>query len=156
MELYSKIEGKGSPLLILHGFLGMSDNWKTLGMQFAQQGFQVHMLDLRNHGRSFHTNEFTYEAMVKDVLAYCEQHQLMGITLLGHSMGGKVAMFFATMHPDRVKEVIVADIGVKYYSPHHTDILAGLNAVDFTLQPDRGEVEEILMRYIPDFGTRQF
>lgn len=156
MELYSRIEGQGRPLLILHGFLGMSDNWKTLGMQFAQQGFQVHMLDLRNHGRSFHTDEFTYEVMVKDVLAYCEQHQLREIILLGHSMGGKVAMFFAALHPDRVKKVIVADIGVKYYPPHHADILAGLNAVDFTLQPDRSKVEEVLMRYIPDFGTRQF
>ena len=58
--LHSKIEGQGKPLLILHGFLGMSDNWKTLGMQYANLGFQVHMLDLRNHGRSFHSNEFNY------------------------------------------------------------------------------------------------
>ena len=65
--LYSKIEGYGKPLLILHGFLGMSDNWKTIGLQFATNGFQVHLLDLRNHGRSFHSDEFSYELMVKDV-----------------------------------------------------------------------------------------
>ena len=62
--LYSKIEGQGKPLLILHGFMGMSDNWKTLGSQYAQEGFQVHILDLRNHGRSFHSDIFNYGVMV--------------------------------------------------------------------------------------------
>ena len=61
--LYSLIEGEGKPLLILHGFLGMSDNWKTLAGEYAQTGFQVHVLDLRNHGRSFHSDEFNYEVM---------------------------------------------------------------------------------------------
>ena len=61
--LYSKIEGEGKPFLIIHGFLGMSDNWKTLGLQFAELGFQMHLLDMRNHGKSFHSNEFNYEAM---------------------------------------------------------------------------------------------
>ena len=66
--LYSKIEGTGKPLVILHGFLGMSDNWKTLATQYAQAGFNVHLLDLRNHGRSFHSDEFDYDIMVQDVL----------------------------------------------------------------------------------------
>ena len=74
--LYSKIEGSGKPLLILHGFLGMSDNWKTLGMQFASEGFEVHILDLRNHGRSFQSVEFSYELMVRDVVRYCEEDYL--------------------------------------------------------------------------------
>lgn len=86
--LYSKIEGSGKPLLILHGFLGMSDNWKTLGVQFASEGFEVHILDLRNHGRSFQSEEFSYELMVQD-------------------------------------------IGPKYYAPHHQDILAGLMRLIF-------------------------
>jgi pimeloyl-ACP methyl ester carboxylesterase len=71
-------------------------------------------------------------------------------------MGGKVAMLFATTYPNIVSKLIVADIGPKYYAPHHQSILAGLNAVDFELQKSRGEVEEILAHYIPDFGTRQF
>lgn len=154
--LYSKIEGTGKPLLILHGFLGMSDNWKTLGTQFADLGYQVHMLDLRNHGRSFHSDAFNYEVMMEDVVAYCKFHNLTAIVIIGHSMGGKIAMFLATNHPELVDKLIVADIGPKYYKPHHQDILAGLNAVDFTEKPDRNQVEEVLTNYIPDFGTRQF
>ncbi len=154
--LHSKIEGEGKPLVILHGFLGMSDNWKTLGVQFAGQGFQVHMLDLRNHGRSFHADEFNYTVMVDDVLDYCRFHQLQKIDVIGHSMGGKIAMFLAANHPELINRLIVADIGPRYYRPHHQDILEGLNAVDFSLKPERGEVDEMLKNYIPDYGTRQF
>jgi esterase len=154
--LYSKIEGTGKPLLILHGFLGMSDNWKSLGTQFVADGFQVHLLDLRNHGRSFHSDDFNYEIMVQDVHNYCQENNLASINVIGHSMGGKVAMLLATTHPELVDRLIVADIGPKFYAPHHQDILAGLNAVDFSLKPGRTEVEENLKNYIPDFGTRQF
>jgi len=154
--LHSKIEGEGKPLIILHGYLGMSDNWKTLGTQFATEGFQVHMLDLRNHGRSFHSEEFTYEAMVQDVFDYCSQNNLETIDLLGHSMGGKVAMLFATTYPEKVNKLIIADIGPKYYAPHHQDIMAALNAVDFSQKPSRNEVDDIMSKHIPDFGTRQF
>ncbi len=154
--LYSKIEGKGTPLLILHGFLGMSDNWKTLGAQFAEEGFQVHMLDLRNHGRSFHSEEFNYEVLVQDVVGYCQHHDLQSINILGHSMGGKVAMLLATRYPELVDKLIVADIGPKFYPQHHDTILAGLNAVDFSVKPSRSDVEATLGEYITDFGTKQF
>jgi len=154
--LYSKIEGSGKPLLIIHGFLGMSDNWKTLGTQFVADGFQVHLLDLRNHGRSFHSDEFSYEIMTQDVYDYCQENGLESIDVIGHSMGGKTAMLLATTYPNLVDKLIVADIGPKFYPPHHQDILAGLNAVDFSIKPSRNEVEEIMKNYIPDFGTRQF
>jgi esterase len=154
--LYSKIVGEGKPLIIIHGFLGMSDNWKSFGLLYAAEGFQVHMLDLRNHGRSFHSDDFSYEIMSKDLLKYCQHYNLKDISIIGHSMGGKVAMVFATTHPEIVEKLIVADIGPKYYAPHHQDILAGLNAVDFSVKPDRTSVEEILYPFIPDFGTRQF
>ena len=154
--LYSKIEGSGKPFVILHGFLGMSDNWKTLGTQYSENGFEVHMLDLRNHGRSIQSDEFNYQLMVNDVVEYCEEKNLSSIYLLGHSMGGKVAMFTATQFPDLVEKLIVADIGVKYYKPHHDEILNGLSAVDFSKKPSRSDVEEILTPFIPDFGTRQF
>ncbi|PWA10126.1 alpha/beta fold hydrolase [Flavobacterium laiguense] len=154
--LYSKIEGSGKPLLILHGFLGMSDNWKSLGTQFAADGFQVHLLDLRNHGRSFHSEEFSYELMAQDVYDYCQANHLNKINIIGHSMGGKTAMLFAALHPELVDQLIVADIGPKFYAPHHQDILAGLNAVDFSIKPSRNDVEETMKNYIPDFGTRQF
>ena len=156
MLLHSRIEGEGKPMVIIHGFLGMSDNWKTLGTQFANEGYQVHALDLRNHGKSFHTNDFSYEIMVEDVKKYFEFHQLKDVLLLGHSMGGKVAMLLATTYPELVSKLIVGDIGTKYYAPHHQTILAALNAVDFSKKPSRAEVEEIVSGYIKDFGTRQF
>ncbi len=154
--LYSKIEGQGYPLLILHGFLGMSDNWKTLGTQFAAEGFEVHMLDLRNHGRSLHSDQFNYKVMVNDILEYCQFHKLQEVAILGHSMGGKLAMFVATSHPEMISKLIVADIAPKYYHPHHQDIMAGLNAVDFSQKPSRNDVEQTLSEYVEEAGTRQF
>ena len=156
MILHSRIEGNGKPFVILHGFLGMSDNWKTLGSQFAEIGFQVHMLDMRNHGKSFHSDDFSYELMANDVKDYCEFHQLENIILLGHSMGGKAAMLLATLHPELIEKLIIADIGPKFYPQHHQTILEGLNAIDFSKQPSRSEVEEIVSKHITDFGTRQF
>jgi len=154
--LHSKIEGSGKPLLILHGFLGMSDNWKTIGLQFALGGFQVHLIDLRNHGRSFHSDEFSYELMVQDIYEYCLANNLEKINMIGHSMGGKTAMLFAVTYPEMVEKLIVADIGPKFYPQHHQTILEGLNAIDFSKKPSRSEVEEIMSHYITDFGTRQF
>lgn len=154
--IHSKIEGKGMPLIILHGFLGMSDNWKSLGTLYANEGYEVHMLDLRNHGKSFHADEFNLNVMSIDVIKYCQYHNLNSVSIIGHSMGGKVAMLFATNYPELVEKLIVADIGPKYYPPHHQDILAALNAVDFSTQPDRANVEEVLSQFISDFGTRQF
>lgn len=156
MILNSRIEGEGKPMVIIHGFLGMNDNWKSLGTQFAAQGFQVHALDLRNHGKSFHSSDFSYEIMAEDIKQYCEFHHLKDVVLLGHSMGGKVAMLFASTYPDLVSKLIVADIGPKYYPPHHQTILEGLNAIDFSEKPSRSDAEEILSTYIKDFGTRQF
>lgn len=156
MLLYSKIEGQGKPLLILHGFLGMSDNWKTLGTQYAALGFEVHLIDLRNHGRSFHDATFSYAVMVQDILEYCAYYGLQTISVIGHSMGGKLAMVLATQHPDLVAQLVIADIGPKYYPQHHKEILTGLNAIDFSAQPERSQVDTQLQQYIPDFGTRQF
>lgn len=156
MVLYSKIEGQGKPLLILHGFLGMSDNWKTLGTQYAALGFEVHLIDLRNHGRSFHDAAFSYAVMVQDVLDYCAHYGLQTISVIGHSMGGKLAMLLATQHPNLVRQLIVVDIDPKYYPQHHQEILTGLNAIDFSVQPERSHVDAQLQHYIPDFGTRQF
>ena len=153
--LHSRILGSGEPLLILHGFLGMGDNWKTLGNKFAEE-FEVHLIDQRNHGRSFHSDAFDYELLVEDLLQYLEEHQLKKVNLLGHSMGGKTVMQFAVNYPERVRKLIVADISPRYYPPHHQDILTALNAVDFEIQKSRSEIEKVLENYIPEFGIRQF
>ena len=83
--IYSKIEGSGKPLFIIHGFLGMSDNWKTLAVHYAALGFEVHLLDMRNHGRSFHSDEFDYSTMANDVLDYCNAKKIEKCDLIGHS-----------------------------------------------------------------------
>ncbi|WP_116790614.1 alpha/beta fold hydrolase [Flavobacterium psychrotrophum] len=155
--LHSRVEGEsGKPLLIIHGFMGMGDNWKSLGLHYVAKGFQVHAVDMRNHGKSFHSDVFTYDAMVQDLVDYIDENNLGVVDIIGHSMGGKAAMFFAMQHPELLDKLVVADIGPQYYPPHHQDILAGLNAVDFSVKPSRNEVEEVLGKYIDYAGTRQF
>ncbi len=153
--LYSKIIGKGEPLLILHGFFGMSDNWKTLGNKFAEK-YEVHLIDQRNHGRSFHADEFNYEVLVTDLFKYINHYQLKAVHLLGHSMGGKTAMLFAVTYPEMVKKLIVADIAPKFYPRHHDLILEGLSAIDFSKLSTRNEAEEVLKNFISESSIRQF
>ena len=157
MQLHSNILGEeGKALVILHGFLGMSDNWKTLGKQFAKDGFQVHLIDQRNHGRSFHSSTFHYDALSQDLKLYCDEHKLKNIVLLGHSMGGKTAMLFATQYPEYVKKLIVADISPRFYPIHHDAILEGLSSLNFEELSSRSEADEQLSNYVSDSGTRQF
>ena len=153
--LHSKISGDGEPLLILHGLFGMSDNWKTLGNRFAEN-YQVHLIDQRNHGRSFHADEFNYEIMVEDLKNYINHYKLEKVNVIGHSMGGKVAMLFAVTNPLRIKALIIVDIAPRFYPRHHDLILKGLDAVDFSNQKSRGEIDEVLSNYIPELGVRQF
>lgn len=156
MLLHSNILGQGKPFIFLHGFLGMSDNWKTLGTKFSKLGYQTHLIDQRNHGRSFHSDDFNYDLMVKDLKEYCDEYQLKDIILLGHSMGGKTAMLFAVEYTELVKKLIIADISPRYYPTHHDDILKGLSSLDFDILESRGEADDQLKSYVPDFGTRQF
>tara|TARA_R110000868_G_scaffold141147_3_gene357314 strand:+ start:4547 stop:5314 length:768 start_codon:yes stop_codon:yes gene_type:complete len=156
MILESKIIGEGKPFVILHGFLGMSDNWKTLGNQFSKQGFQVHLVDQRNHGHSFWSDTFNYEILAEDLKNYCNAHNLNDIILLGHSMGGKTAMTFATEYPELISKLLIADISPRFYPVHHDSILSGLSALNFDKIKSRGEADTILSNYVTDFGTRQF
>jgi len=156
MKLHSVILGEGKPMLILHGFLGMSDNWKTLGKKFAEDGFQVHLIDQRNHGKSPHSDEFSYELMANDVIEYCKSHDLTDITLIGHSMGGKTAMLLACENGELVKKLVVVDIAPKYYAPHHQQILEGLTALDEAHLTSRGDAEDFLEKYISETGVRLF
>ena len=160
MILHSQIIGQGCPFVILHGFLGMGDNWKTLGNRFSKQGYQIHLIDQRNHGRSFHHKNFNYTVMVEDLKAYCDYYQLKKMVLLGHSMGGKTAMFFANTFPDCVEKLIVADISPKHYPPHHQYILKALSELDKKLQNNeissRKKADEVLSNYIDSYAIRQF
>ena len=156
MLLHSNIIGEGQPLIILHGFLGMGDNWKTLGNRFSEQGLQVHLVDQRNHGRSFHDDAFNYEVLVSDLKFYCDEHELEEVFLLGHSMGGKTAMLFAATYPELVAKLIVADIAPRFYPTHHQDILKGLTVLDTTILKSRSEADKLLETFVSHFPTRQF
>lgn len=156
MKLHTNILGEGTPFLFLHGFLGMGDNWKTLGGQFAEAGYQVHLIDQRNHGKSPHSDDFDYEIMADDIVEYCRQHNLSDIILLGHSMGGKAAMLVAAQNPDLVKKLIVVDIAPKYYAPHHQQILDGLTALEEANLSSRKEAENLLKEFISNKGIRLF
>ena len=153
--LHSRIVGQGQAFLILHGYFGMGDNWKSLGNQFGKN-YEVHMIDQRNHGRSFHADDFDYEHLVEDLHNYIEYHKLENVLLLGHSMGGKTAMLFAVEYPDLLDKLLIADISPRHYQPHHNEILKALNSVDFSIHNSRKLVEEQLSQYIPEMGTRQF
>ncbi len=155
MLLHSKILGNGEPLLILHGYFGMGNNWKSLANKFSEH-FEVHLIDQRNHGRSFHSSDFNYELMAEDLYNYIMHHQLKNVNLLGHSMGGKTAMLFATTYPKRIHKLIIADIAPRYYSTHHQFILEALNSVDFSTITKRRDVENVLANYIDEVGIRQF
>ena len=153
--LHSQILGTGKPLLVLHGFLGMSDNWRTMGKQWAAR-FEVHLIDLRNHGRSFHSDAFSYADMAADLTAYCDHQQLQQVVVLGHSMGGKLAMHYASSNPEQVEKLIVADIAPKAYTPNHDQILKGLMDLNTFPPESRIDADQRLSNFVSDQTTRSF
>ncbi|MEE3086089.1 MAG: alpha/beta fold hydrolase [Bacteroidota bacterium] len=155
--LHSNIIGSGDDhFIILHGFLGMGDNWKTHAKNLSEKEYCVHLVDQRNHGRSFWSDIFDYDVMVNDLLQYLNHHGINQCVVLGHSMGGKTAMAFALNYPDRVQKLIIADIAPKYYAPHHQRILAGLSTLNLEEVSSRKAAAEHLKNFIPEAGTRQF
>lgn len=155
MKLNFRKYGVGQPLVILHGLFGSSDNWQTLGKKFAEN-YEVYLVDLRNHGKSPHSDAFTYELMAQDVYEFFRENHLYDAFLIGHSMGGKTAIQFASMNADLLEKLIVVDIGIKQYPMHHGEILEGLNAVNPGTLSSRSEAEEIISKYIESEGVRQF
>jgi pimeloyl-ACP methyl ester carboxylesterase len=144
------------PLVILHGMLGSSRNWQTTGRDLAGQ-FHVRALDLRNHGDSPHAGEMTYTAMVDDVIAWLDAQGLGRVTLLGHSMGGKVAMLLACRHPERVTALVVVDIAPKdYFWPAHRAEFAAMNELDLANLPSRAAAEQLLEVKVTDWAMRKF
>ncbi len=156
MNLNYKIKGeKGKPLVIIHGLFGSLDNWQTLANKLAEL-FKVYLIDLRNHGKSPHTDDHSYELMAEDLKEFFVQHNLSDVNLIGHSMGGKTALLFAEKYAEYLKKLMIVDIGVKEYPPHHTAILAGLNSVPQGQLSSRKEADGLLIDYVSDFATRQF
>jgi pimeloyl-ACP methyl ester carboxylesterase len=155
MQLHYQILGQGQPLVLLHGLFGSGDNWGTVAKHFSQH-YQVISVDLRNHGRSPHSDSHNYDDMADDLLELCDALGLERINLLGHSMGGKVAMQFATQHPDRVEKLIVVDMAPRAYADAHTHLIDAMLEVDLTATQSRNEADKALSSKIPEAMVRQF
>jgi pimeloyl-ACP methyl ester carboxylesterase len=134
---------------------GSGDNWLTVSKLFTPL-YHVFLVDQRNHGRSPHSDTFNYDALVEDLKDFADQQNLPVFDLIGHSMGGKVAMKFAAKYPDRLSKMVVVDIAPRFYSPHHQEIMNGFKSVDLKAMVSRQEAEEAMIPFIPELDVRQF
>ena len=163
MKLHFRKEGQGSPLVIVHGLYGSSDNWVVISKKLAEK-YTVYSVDLRNHGLSPHHPEHTYLAMKDDLAGFFEEHHIGPAVILGHSMGGKTAILFAADFPEKTEKLIVVDIAPKDYleleseSQYHLHrtILLAMMEVNFSRVKTRQDVEDVLAEKIDNPRIRQF
>ncbi|MFD2190019.1 alpha/beta fold hydrolase [Pistricoccus aurantiacus] len=156
LELHSiDSGGDGTPLVVIHGLLGSADNWRSLLKQW-QRRYRTVAIDLRNHGRSPHAAGMSYAAMTEDVLAVLDKANIERCHLLGHSMGGKVAMSIARLAPERLASLIVADIAPVTYGHYHNNIFEALRRVERARPDSRQQVDELMAETIDDKDARLF
>lgn len=156
--------GKGSPFVILHGLYGSSDNWISIA-RMLEERFTIFIPDLRNHGKSPHTPTHTYQDMVDDLVRFFKDHHLEKAIVLGHSMGGKLAMMFASEYPELVTGLIVADIAPKNYNSEtrpfktvlqHEMILGLMEELNLVAVKSRKEIDYFLSDKLKEITLRQF
>jgi pimeloyl-ACP methyl ester carboxylesterase len=149
--------GQGTPpIVILHGMLGSSRNWQTAARDLAAAR-RVFALDLRNHGLSPHVGTMSYGEMAADVLSWLDAHALGRVELIGHSMGGKVAMLLACRHPDRVARLVVVDIAPKgYHWPAHREEFRAMRDLDLAGLGSRAQAETRMEGRVPEWAMRKF
>jgi pimeloyl-ACP methyl ester carboxylesterase len=155
MKLYFHTQGEGVPLVILHGLLGSSDNWRAVSKRLSAT-CKVYAVDLRNHGKSPHNPTMTFADMVEDLRELFDGEEIPAAHLLGHSMGGKVAMLFATTYSEKTGKLIVVDIAPKAYPPSQDPILAALNKLDLRTFKSFAEIDSALAPGIVETPMRQF
>lgn len=155
MKLFYRELGQGQPMVIMHGIFGSSDNWLTQARLFSSK-YHVFTLDLRNHGQSGHSDVFDYTSMANDLQEFIDSKNLKDAIVIGHSMGGKVAMNFALAHPEKLQKLIVVDIAPKFYNLEHYVILDGLNAIPINTITTRQEADETLSKFVAEADVRQF
>ena len=160
MELFFRQYGDqgNQPIIILHGLFGISDDWVSYARRIAIEGFEVFTVDQRNHGQSPQSDNFNYLSLTDDLFDFIDEHQIDNPIIMGHSMGGKVAMRFALENPHLVKKLVVVDITLKAYGPrdHHREIIEAMKSVDFSMVKSRDDVEGQLAGLIPSIRIRQF
>jgi pimeloyl-ACP methyl ester carboxylesterase len=154
-ELHHKIIGEGDPVVIIHGLFGMSDNWGSFAKKLAESHMVI-LVDVRNHGRSPHTDTFTYREAADDIIRLLENNWIYKASFIGHSMGGKIAMQLAADHPDFVINLVVVDIAPVQYKGGHETIIEALTAVDVGRAGSRKEVEEKLVQKLDDINIVRF
>lgn len=155
MKLFFREYGSGEPLVILHGLLGSSDNWLTQAKMLAPC-FKVYTVDLRNHGQSPHDETFDYPSMVDDLVAFFDDQRLSDVVLMGHSMGGKVAMNFALQHPERLRRLVIVDIAPRAYNLEHYKLVEAMLALPLGKLTSRKDADALLEENVPEFDVRQF
>ncbi len=157
MKLFFREFGQGQPAIILHGLFGQSDNWVTVGRRIADQ-FHAYIPDQRNHGQSPHTSIHSFPAMADDLVEFIEDHHISNPVLIGHSMGGKVAMTYALENPGKVHKLVIIDISPRKYPERitHTQIISQMMGIDLENTKTRGEVEKILDSKISEPRIRMF
>ena len=156
VTLHAERSGEGEEtLIILHGLFGSASNLAGLARSLEAQ-FQIIRLDLRNHGKSAHSEFMDIPRMAGDVLGFLDEHQLAKVHLLGHSLGGKVAMQLALNHPERVAKLVVADIAPVRYGRGHDAILDGMLAIDLRSLESREQADRQLAHYVEELPVRQF
>jgi pimeloyl-ACP methyl ester carboxylesterase len=151
-----ELGGTGSPIVILHGLLGSSRNWQSAGVALAASGHRVIGLDLRNHGSSPWDDDCSYTAMAEDVRAFLQSEKLDFVHLVGHSMGGKVAIRLALSYPELVSRLTIVDIAPRTYSDRVRAEFTAMNSIDLTKIKSRRDAENQLMDTVTDWGMRQF
>ncbi|MEQ8532175.1 MAG: alpha/beta fold hydrolase [Imperialibacter sp.] len=154
-KLFFRKLGQGKPLIILHGLFGASDNWLTIGKSLSEH-FEVYLVDQRNHGQSFHDPAHNFDVMAEDLGNFIKENNIAQPIVLGHSMGGKVAMNYALSHPGKLEKLIIVDISPRGYKIHHDQILEGLKSIDLGSLESRKEADDQLAKYVPNVGERQF
>jgi pimeloyl-ACP methyl ester carboxylesterase len=155
LVLHHKILGEGFPVIVLHGLFGSGANWQSVANALAKS-FRVILVDLRNHGSSPHSEIMNYSVMVEDISELQTSLAFGKADLLGHSMGGKVAMHFSQEYPEQVRKLVVVDAAPKQYPPWHRGILDALLGLDLNQPRTRAEIESVLEPAIPDLAVRRF
>jgi pimeloyl-ACP methyl ester carboxylesterase len=145
----------GPPVYILHGIFGMLDNWHYVAGHLAKH-FTVITFDARNHGKSFHHPNAGYRDMAIDLAKLMDELGHERAHIAGHSMGGKTAMTFADLFPQRLLSLTIIDIAPKAYPPGHTEYFRAFDSIDFSQISSRKEADEAFTPFAPDAGVRQF
>lgn len=160
MKLFIREYGSGDPMIIIHGMLGMSDNWITIANQFADK-YKVFLPDMRNHGLSPHEDLHTFDSMAEDINQFLDDRKIDDAIFVGHSMGGKVVLNFSDKYPEKVNKAVIVDISPRNYGLNHfehkdlvdhAELLDYMSTLNLSAFKSRQEINSIIrQKYNKEF-----